>query len=124
MAGQNKTNCVLSIESNPELICNCVTRLCDWLKKKNSRHTLNQSDKKLKQLLRHLARFPASRAGCVYLLRVVISSLCSLRFLLSVIAVALVSVCRHSSSNKCEGTYYAVCRLQPAAGKLGEVVLY
>ena len=59
----------------------------------------NQMQKQNQSRLGH-TRFPALSAGNVYLLRVLIGSLCCFRLLRLVILIALVLALRHSIENR------------------------
>ena len=68
-----------SVESYLALLC--LSMLPDWFKKKNRASCLTNQTQKLKSIMTLPGDFPALCAGYVYLSRVLIGSLCSLRLL-------------------------------------------
>jgi len=84
----------------------CFTLLCDWLK--ISRHFLDQSEVKLKPVASSRLRFPALGASYMYLLRVLIGSLCNLCSLWLAGIITLDLVLRHSLEKRSSVFYFGV----------------
>ena len=84
------------------LLWSCITTLCDWLTKLAPlSQPMGMQTKTNRVCAAHRrTRFPALGAGYMYLLRILLASLCCLHLLRLVKDITLVLVLRHSIGNR------------------------
>ena len=89
----------MSVESNSRLVWFCITTFCDSVVNKTRATISTNGNPNQNQSCFHRTRFPALGASYMYLLRILIGSLCCLHLLR--LARVTTMVLRHSIGNHC-----------------------